>query len=88
MGPLIKIVNLYPWSIPSLVVAPSLFFCRPCQLTKSEFKDEDVKLMMYSSLCSTNISYAAAFVYLSAKDKSCRKTSTAPVAFNVNYDIC
>ena len=44
--------------------------------------------MMYSSLGSTNISYAAAFVYLSAKDKSRRKTSTTPTAFDVNSDIC
>ena len=43
--------------------------------------------MMYSSLGSTNISYAAAFVYLSVKDKSRRKTSTAPIAFDVYSDI-
>ena len=40
--------------------------------------------MMYSSLGSTNISYAAAFVYLSAKDISCRKISTVIIAVNVN----
>ena len=44
--------------------------------------------MMYYSLGSTNILYAAAFVYLSAKDKSRRKTSTAPIDFDVNSDIC
>ena len=45
--------------------------------------------MLYSNLGSTNISYAAAFVYLvSAKDKSRRKTSPAPIAFDVNSDIC
>ena len=44
--------------------------------------------MMYSSLGATNISYAAAYVYLSAKDKSRRKISTAPIAFDVNSDLC
>ena len=44
--------------------------------------------MMYSNLGSTNISYAAAFVYLSANDKSHRKISTFPIAFGVNAEIC
>ena len=44
--------------------------------------------MMYSSLDFTNISYAAAFVYMSAKDKSRRILSTVPIAFNVNSEIC
>ena len=44
--------------------------------------------MMYSNIDSTNISYAAAFVYQSAKDKSRRKISTVPIAFDVNSEIC
>ena len=44
--------------------------------------------MMCSSLDSTNISYAAAFVYMCAKDKSRRKLSTVPTAVNVNSEIC
>ena len=43
---------------------------------------------MHFSLGSTNVSYAADFVYRSAKDKSGRKTSTAPVSFDVNAEIC
>ena len=54
----------------------------------SEFKVEDVKWMMHSYLGSANISYAAAFVYTSAKDKSRCKISTVSVAFDVNYKIC
>ena len=44
--------------------------------------------MMYSSLGVTNISYAAAFVYRRAKDKSRRKIYTVPFAFDVNSEIC
>ena len=40
--------------------------------------------MIYSSLDLTNISYAAAFVYLSAKEKSRGKISTVPSAFDVD----
>ena len=43
---------------------------------------------MTPSLDLTNISYAADFVYLSAKDKSRRKISTVPFAFGVNSEIC
>ena len=43
--------------------------------------------MMYSSLGLTNIAYAAAFVYLIAKDKSRREISTVPVAFDENSVI-
>ena len=39
--------------------------------------------MVYPSLGLTNISYAAAFVYLSAKDKSGRKISNVPFAINI-----
>ena len=34
------------------------------------------------------MSYAVAFVYLNAKDKSHGNTSTAPTAFDVNSEIC
>ena len=34
------------------------------------------------------MSYVAAFVYLSARDKSHRDTSTAPTASDVNSEIC
>ena len=44
--------------------------------------------MKYSSLGSTNILHAAAFVYLSAKDTSRRKISNVPTAFDVNSEIC
>ena len=43
--------------------------------------------MMYSNLGLTNIAYAAAFVYLSAKDKSCRKIYSVPCALDVNSEI-
>ena len=43
--------------------------------------------MMYSSLDVTNISCAATFVNLNAKDKSCRKISTVPFLQYVNSVI-
>ena len=55
---------------------------------KSEFKDEDVKQMVYSNLGLTNILYAAAFVYLRVEDKSRCKISTVPFAFDVNPEKC
>ena len=44
--------------------------------------------MMYSILCCTNISFAAALVYPSAKDKSQRELSEVPFAFDVKSEIC
>ena len=79
----IEIVSLYPWSILPLVV-----FCRPCQPAESQFKDDDVKSMMYSSLGFTNILFAAAFVYPNAKDNSRREISKVPFAFDVNSEVC
>ena len=43
---------------------------------------------MTSSLGLNNILYAAAVVYLDAKDKSCRKISSITFVFDVNSEIC